>query len=379
MRSPLPYRWLVASRIGLLTFACTATLFAQTSLEAIFSEARTHEKQGDYAAAERDYRQALSAAPDSLEALKRLGVLQQTELKFADSIDSFLHVLRRDPHYSEINFFLGVSYYGQGDLAKATASLKEELNTPKPHPRTHFYLAKFLQASGQTSAAILQLEESLTAKPDDPDALYELARLHKDASYEAMERLKRLDPDSYHVHLLLGELYSDEDHFPEAIKQFEAASRKRPNAQGLHYLIGLANWSQHLYDVAQKDFLLALQENPTDGLTNLYLGDISVRNGNFAEALPYLENAQRVLPGLSQVHLLLGKCYQGQQQFEKAKNELLAAIEIDPSAAQAHYLLAQVYRKLNDLTASTSELAKYEELSKSQPETTQLRKIGSDE
>jgi tetratricopeptide (TPR) repeat protein len=273
--------------------------------------------------------------------------------------------LSSDPNYAQVNFFLGVSYYGLNDIPKAIQSLQQELKTAKPHPRTRFYLATLLQASGQTDDAIRQLEQSLVDNPSDADALYDLARLHKNASFQAMDRLKQLDPNSFQVHLLLGELYTDEQQYPDAIKEYQAAQQKRPNAQGIHYAIGIAYWSQHQYELAQKEFREALNENPTDGMVNLYLGDIAVRDGKFAEALPFLAIAQQSQPDLSQVHILLGKCYQAQNQLNKAKSELLIAIQADPEAAQPHYLLGQVYRKLNDRAASTSEFTKFEELSKS--------------
>ena len=71
---------------------------------------------------------------------------------------------------------------------------------------------------------------------------------------------------------------------------------------------------------------------------------------------------------MSQVHVLLGKCYQAQNEPEKAKAEFLAAIHADPAAAQPHYLLAKVYRELRDQRASAAELAQFEHLSKLEKE-----------
>lgn len=379
MEFPVPFRGFKCSVAALVFLLSAGLSFAQTGIDSLFAQARTHEKDRNYPAAEAAYRQILTSAPDNLEAYKRLGIVQQTELKFDDSIQSFQHVLHVNPKYSQVNFFLGVSFYGQNEIQKAIASLRDELNTPVPHPRTRFYLATLLEATGQTDEAIQQLNLSLAQKPDDPDALYQLARLHKGASFHAMERLKNLDPDSYHVHMLLGELYSDEERYPEAIKEYNSALGKRPGAQGVRFLIGVAYWSQHQYEPAEKEFRAALEENPSDGMANLYLGDIAVRDARFNEAMPYLEAAGRALPGMSQVHLLMGKCFQSQHEYEKAKTELMAAVQADPSAAQAHYLLAQVYRKLNDSMASASEIAKFEELSKADASKTQTRnEIGSE-
>jgi len=278
--------------------------------------------------------------------------------------------LATDPNYSQVNFFQGLSFYGRNEIPKAISSLQRELGTSQPHPRTRFYLATLLMNSGHATEAIQQLNQSLAENPKDADALYQLARLHKNASFQAMERLKSLNPDSFQVHLLLGELYADEQRYPDAIKEYRAAQDRRPDAQGIHYSIGIAYWAQKQFVPAEKEFREALRENPHDAMTNLYIGDIAVRDGRFAEALQFLQSVRTTQPAMPQIHVLLGKCYLGQNDLPKAEGELLEAIRIDPTAAQAHYLLAQVYRKLNDPEKSASELSKFEELSKSEGEKT---------
>src|ERR1700675_3641124 len=51
-----------------------------TNAEALLEKAREEENTENYDAAENTYRQALAVAPENLEVLKRLGVLEQTEL-----------------------------------------------------------------------------------------------------------------------------------------------------------------------------------------------------------------------------------------------------------------------------------------------------------
>jgi tetratricopeptide (TPR) repeat protein len=344
--------------------AATAAVAAQSDLRSLLDQARTYENRGDYSGAERVYEQALVLAPENLETLKRFGVLQQTELKFSDSIALFQKVLSRDAQYPETNFFLGVSYFGARDFAHAIQSFEKELTTPNSHPRCRYYLGLALQSSGRIDEAISQLNRLVAENPKDADALYQLARIHKNASIEAIERLKTLDQDSFQLHALMGEVYADEERYPEAIKEYQAALAKRPDAQGIHYAIAVAYWAQHQIDSAEKEFMDAWKEDRNDALTNLYLGDIAVRRGRFVEAFGYLRVAQKGQPGMPQVHLLLGKCYQGQNDLEKAKAEFLAAIDADPAAAQPHYLLAQVYRELHDAQASAAELAQFERLSK---------------
>jgi tetratricopeptide (TPR) repeat protein len=336
---------------------------AQGQINSLLQQARTEEEAGDYTAAERSYRQALELAPDDPKLFKRLGIVQQTELKFDDSIQSFHRVLARDPKYEEVNFFLGVSYFGKNAFADAIQSFERELANPKPHPRCRYYLALALQSEGRIEEAISQLNRAVADNPRDGDSLYELARIHKNASLQAIDRLKALDSSSFQVHAFMAEVYADQQRYAEAIKEYQAALAKRPDAPGIHYAIGIAYWAQNQFEAAEKEFTNALKENPNDSLTSLYLGDIAVHGRRFEEALKFLQVAEKGQPAMAQVHLLLGKCHQGQNHYEKAKAEFLAAIEADPTAAQPHYLLAQVYRKLNQPEASARELARFEELS----------------
>lgn len=347
---------------------------AQSDLKGLLEQARAAEKTGNYAGAEQIYQQALAIAPENLETLKRLGVLQQTELKFADSIEVFRRVLARDPQYPETNFFLGVSYLGAKSFSQAIHSFEQELATANPHPRCRYYLGLALQFSGRTDEAVSQLNRTVSENPKDADGLYQLARIYKNASLQSIERLKALDPDSFQLHALMGEVYAEAERYQEAIKEYKASLAKRPDAQGIHYAIGIAYWVQHQMDAAEKEFQDALKEDPNDALTNLYLGDIAVHEQRFDEALGYLRVAQKGQPGMSQVHLLLGKCYQGRHESEKARAEFLAAIDADPAAAQPHYLLAQVYREMHDAKASADELAQFEKLSKLEKEKTAGRR-----
>jgi tetratricopeptide (TPR) repeat protein len=330
----VPYRCTRAVIIGALVIVTVA--WAQGGVDTLLEQARDAEKISDYAAATRIYERALVLSPGNLEVLKRFGVLEQTELKFDSSISHFQQVLARESQYPELNFFLGMSYFGQGEFQRAIQSFELELETAKPHPRCRYYLALALQSTGRLQDAISQLNKTIANNTNDADALYELARMHKNASLQAIERLKTIDPDSFQLHALMGEVFADEKRYPEAIKEYRSALDKRPNAQGIHFSIGLAYWAQRQLADAQKEFSLALKENPGDPMTNLYLGDIAVQEQRFPEALTYLQVAQKAHLEVQQMHVLLGNCYQALHDLEKAKTEFLAAINADPGAAPPH-------------------------------------------
>ena len=356
--------WRRGRHVVVLSLFSLVVASAQAQVNILLNQARAREKSGEYAAAEQLYQQALTISPDNPEILKRLGVLEQTELKFDQSIEHFRRALARAPKYSQVSFFMGVSYFGKQDFSAAIENFQQELATEKPHPRCRYYLALALRSSGRIDDAIAQLGKGVTENPKDADSYYELARLHTNASLQAIEKLKELDPDSFQLHALMGETYAGEKQYAGAISEYKSALAKRPDAPGIHFSIGIAYWAQHEWGAAEPEFLQALQENPDDPLTNLYLGDIAVHEQQFEEACRYLRVAETGQPKIAQVHLLLGECYRGQKQPENASSELLAAIDADPTAAQPHYLLAQVYGELHKPEASAQELAQFDRLSK---------------
>jgi tetratricopeptide (TPR) repeat protein len=361
MTSRSVWRVIVLLSPFLLPFPASS---AQTQVSSLLDQARTREKSGEYAAAEQLYQQALAISRDDPEILKRLGIVEQTELKFDQSIEHFRRVLAHDPKYPQVNFFMGVSYFGKHDFSSAIQNFQHELTTEKPHSRCRYYLALALRSSGRIDEAIALLDKAVAENPNDADAYYELARLHTNASLQAIEKLKELDPDSFQLHALMGETYAGEKQYADAISEYKAALAKRPDAPGIHFSIGVAYWVQHEWESADPEFLRAFEENPDDPLTNLYLGDIAVHEQRFADACRYLRIAEKGQPNMAQVHLLLGECYRGQRDLEKARSELLAAIDADPVAAQPHYLLAQVYGELHNPEASAQELAQFDKLSK---------------
>ena len=372
----VPYRCTRAVIIGALVIVTVA--WAQGGVDTLLEQARDAEKISDYAAATRIYERALVLSPGNLEALKRFGVLEQTELKFDSSISHFQQVLARESQYPEVNFFLGMSYFGKGESQRAIQSFELELENAKSHPRCRYYLALALQSTGRLPDAISQLNQTIAKNPNDADALYELARMHKNASLQAIERLRTIDPDSFQLHALMGEVYAEEKRYPEAIKEYRSALDKRPDAQGIHSSIGVAYWAQRQPADAQNEFKLALKENPGDPMINLYLGDIAVQEQRFSEALTYLRVAQKARLEVPQMHVLLGNCYQALHDLENAKAEFLAAINADPGAAPPHYLLAQVYRELHNPEASARELTEYQSLLKSNADKAFESRNGSD-
>ena len=145
--------------LGWIMSMPAAGLAQQEGAADLFKQAQVYERDQNYAAAESVYRKLLASDPNNPKALTSLGIVEQTELKFNDSIEHFKRVIAAHPDYPQVNFFLGLSYYGQHDPSDAITSFYRELKTSKPHPATRYYLAMALEAEGRINEALDQLTQ----------------------------------------------------------------------------------------------------------------------------------------------------------------------------------------------------------------------------
>jgi predicted Zn-dependent protease len=246
---------------------------------------------------------------------------------------------------------------------RAVSCFQAELATLKPHPRTHYYFAITLLSLDRSDDAVAQFNQSLAQNPNDLDALYQVARLHMNASLAVIQKLTDIDPDSYQLHALMGEVYANNNRFEDSLKEYRAALAKRPDAPGLHYALGTALRNLKQIDEAENEFQAARQEDPNDYGANQYLGEFAVGRRDYAGAIPYLLVSSAAQPGTARPHLLLGECYSNLGDPQKAKTELLAAAQDDPNDPQAHFLLAKVYHQLGDAQSSAQEISEFQRLS----------------
>ena len=145
------------------------------------------------------YRRAAEAFPNQPEVLKRLGLIYQTELKFRESIDTFQKVLQQAPQYPEVNFYFGLSYFGLNQFEKAIELFNKELEANPKYRRARYYTAQAYQSLDRNADAAKQYEILLQEDPSDQKVLFQLIRLLKSATVQAIKTLGNLDSDSEYM------------------------------------------------------------------------------------------------------------------------------------------------------------------------------------
>jgi tetratricopeptide (TPR) repeat protein len=175
-------------------------------------------------------------------------------------------------------------------------------------------------------------------------------------------------PASYRVHELSAEIFEVENRFADAMAEYRKAIEANPGAPELHYQLGrailLASHTPQALQQAKQEFLSELKVSPEDAACEFQLGQISVAEGNSAEARPHFERALALSPEFVDALVALGKIDAQDKQYPQAISLLQRAVTKEPANERAHYALLTAYRNSGDLDKAKQEKAVLDRLQK---------------
>ena len=326
---------------------------------------------------ERRLKQAVELNPQSFEANHYLGEFYIHAGKLADGIPYLEQAQRLDPSHYDNGYDLALAYLESEDFVKArqqAQAMLERQNTAE----LHNLLGEIEEAAGN----------SVTAANE-----YQLAA--------------HMDPTEKYVFDWGDELLLHRA-FQPALEVFKGGVERHPQSAKLHIGLGVAFYSQGLYDDAARALCLAADLEPSDSRPYLFLGkmyDISLNQADevtqrlrrFVRLQPgnalahfyyamslwkgqrtqsagpesdeielHLSRASTLDPKFADAHLQLGTLYSSGGKYTQAVTEFEQAIKLDPDLANAHYRLAQAYLHTDQQAAAKKELDLYEALHKRQ-------------
>lgn len=203
----------------------------------------------------------------------------------------------------------------------------------------------------QVASALFELgdyESSLKALAGLSDqrsepAFYWRARCFEKLATAAYLRLYQVDPNSYRVHQLIGDLEAAKGNDGKAIDEYRTAVTMKPTVPNLHYSLGHLLWKDLKTDEACKEFEAELEINPRHGGALHDLGDTYLLEHQPEKALAYLTRALTADPADPDIHRDLGTGYAELRDYGKAETEFKAAMAGDHDGT-VHYKLARVYQ-----------------------------------
>ncbi|MHB8502262.1 MAG: FG-GAP-like repeat-containing protein [Candidatus Acidiferrales bacterium] len=246
------------------------------------------------------------------------------------------------------DFTFGVAMFQRGYLNQAAASFQQVIAAKPQEPEAYYNLGTLYLRKNSLAEARRYLEQTLKLRPDYAEAWNNLGMIagqegQADEAIRDFQECLKLRPDYVIAMLNLGNLYRRQGAAEEAEKLLSRALELEPDNPETNYSLGMLYARQLQLERASTFLEKAVNLRPDypDALNNL--GVLLVREQHVAEAKEQFETCIRVAPNFDQAYLNLARLYVLLNEKEKAREILLALLHQQPQ----HKLARQALEMLN--------------------------------
>ncbi len=168
---------------------------------------------------------------------------------------------------------------------------------------------------------------------------------------EGLKDLVRESPGSAAARVRLGEAMATAGLTSEAIEQFEAAIKLDPSHTGAYLDLGIVALETGEFNTAEGYFEIVVDltegsefadVNQRREVALFYLGEITLEDGRYEDAVRWFKGALRVRRDASDTYYLLAQAYKGLGEFDAAVSQLETAMLFDPNYPEAHFLMGEI-------------------------------------
>jgi tetratricopeptide (TPR) repeat protein len=224
------------------------------------------EKDGQFVAAENEYETAAHEDP-SESNLFDWGSELLMHRTLGPAVDVFQKATERYPNSPRLMIGLGMALYSRGNYDQAVKVLLKGADLNPSDPRCYLFLSRAYDSSpSQADEVIQRFRRFAELQPGDAKALYYYAMSlwkgkraeDKDLDLHQIESLLKksqsIDPKFAEAHLQLGNLYSAQGKYADAIPEYVRARELNPDLPDAYYRLGQAYVRTGQKDRAQQQF-----------------------------------------------------------------------------------------------------------------------------
>jgi tetratricopeptide (TPR) repeat protein len=332
--------------------------------------ARLQAGQGNWAAAEKEYRTVLSIDSTSLDACYQLALLYLRRNETQKAIVMYRRILRNTDKFDpQIYAGLAELYLNQKQYAEAESVFRKLLDIDSTEALGYYGLGTVKEAAKDTAGAegnyinALDLNPNLTEARDRLGDLYaarkqwdkalgvyregitadssdasnwlsvgDLYRQKGDTvrATEAFQAVKNRFPNNWQAYLNLGRILMDQGKNREAHEQFKKVVELSPQNFWGHLMGGISLVHQDSSEQSIPWLQNAIELNPNDPLGNYYLGTALSQSHKPLDAIPHLEMALKARPDWVSALSVLAGVYESLKNYAMADSFFNAALKIDP-------------------------------------------------
>ena len=217
------------------------------------------------------FRKVLQMAPRHTLARYNLALVLRRADRLPEALTELERVVKTDPR-PEAHYTMGIIYWHQGEMERATAALRAAIAADPQHADAFFALGSVLKAKRDWTGATSALQRAIGIRPD-PAAYYTLSQVRQlagddaggHANLEESERLRtraRLEQEAL-VWTSVGIQKVEEGNLLAAVDSFRRATAIFDAYAPAHYQLGLVFDRLGEHEASRSAFERARQLNPS--------------------------------------------------------------------------------------------------------------------
>ncbi len=290
----LALAYLITNRVQAAKELVHALLKRQSTAELHNLLGQIEERDGNYVVAANEFEAAAHQDPSESNLFDwACELLLHRTLEPA--IEVFRQAAERYPNSPRLAIGLGIAHYSRGQYDEAVKSLLRAADLNPNDARCYYFLSKAYDSSpSQADEVIQKFRRFSELQPDDGRAAYYYAislwkgKRTQDpgVDFQKIESLLKkavmLNPKLPEAHFQLGNLYSDQSRYAEAIPEYLKAMENHSDIPDAHYRLGQAYVHTGQKDKAQAE-LTVYQEQRTQHLADLDKQRAEIRQFVYSE------------------------------------------------------------------------------------------------
>ncbi len=341
-----------------------------------------HVRNGDYFAAQAEYKAAFEADPKNATAAIKAGKALWQLNQSAEAIEWMKKAIKADPkittayvmladYYSQRFDYLSAvrtlqkiqqiaprSYevwrgYAQVDLRRnnfkdAIQFAKKSIELYEADVETHVLLAEAQRGAMQYTDALASVNRAVELDSSNVEAQSLKARVLAsvqgvDVALEYSESLIRAYQQVPEYLVTKGEILYEEERYAQAVTALNEARSIDSSNKKATLLLGKALQAQGINQDALKAFLDAAEMDPSDANPIFLAGLLYFQDNKFAEAIRQFKRVLIINPRYPRAHYQLGLTYLKMGTFDLALQESELERAINPNLADAFELAAETF------------------------------------
>jgi tetratricopeptide (TPR) repeat protein len=226
-----------------------------------------------------------------------------------DAIEALERALDLAPEVPQSHSNLGVAYLSAGRLEEGVREIGAALELDPGLAVAHYSLYRLLSDAGDLYLATEELEAAVRYDPRntryrlDLATLYERDGRHEDAD-DAYRAIERIDPRNSAARLAYGDFLTRRRRFSDAVAAYRLADELSPGSPGILCNLGRCYWELADTERAIEAMRRSVELQPHNPRLVYDLALMLHCAGRSSEALPLLDSAVRVLPGMWEARAL---------------------------------------------------------------------------